>query len=86
MRRHISDTASYGDLSCNSRLCSVLEPVMRELLADIRTGRFAEAWIAEGHAGQPRYQAMCAEEAASAIEAAGERVRELPKWSDDHGG
>ncbi len=31
---------------------------MREILEEIRSGRFAEEWIAENEAGRPRFEAL----------------------------
>jgi ketol-acid reductoisomerase len=62
LRRGISGTALYGDLTRGPRVIG--EPsraAMRELLAEVRSGEFAREWLAEAAAGKPTLQRLLAE-------------------------
>ena len=54
LRRGISGTALYGDLTRGPRVVNeTSRAAMRELLAEIRSGAFAREWLAEVAAGKP---------------------------------
>jgi ketol-acid reductoisomerase len=76
MRRSISDTAEYGDLT-RGRLV-VDEHVrarMRHLLGEIRCGNFAREWIAEMEAGEPHLDQLRRGAADQPIEHVGRELR-----------
>ena len=76
MRYSISDTAEYGDYVAGPRIVDDrTRATMRQLLAEIRDGSFAEAWIAENRTGRPNFTAMRALEARHGIEEVGRRLR-----------
>jgi len=50
---------------------------MRELLADIRSGAFAEEWIAEMDTGEPRLTELRAQAADLQLEHVGTELRAL---------
>jgi ketol-acid reductoisomerase len=53
LRRSISGTALYGDLSVGEKVVGASgRAAMRESLAEIRSGAFAEAWLAESAGGR----------------------------------
>jgi len=59
MRFSISDTAEYGDLTRGPRIVTdETRAEMRRILAEIKSGAFAEEWIAENRAGRPKYKAL----------------------------
>ncbi|MHB1536809.1 MAG: ketol-acid reductoisomerase [Acidimicrobiales bacterium] len=59
MRYSISTTAEYGDLTRGPRIVNDgTRAEMRKILEEIRSGAFAEEWIAENKAGLPRYRAL----------------------------
>ena len=59
MRYSISDTAEYGDLTRGPRVINeAVRAEMQTILDEIRSGAFAEEWIAENRAGRPRFQAL----------------------------
>jgi ketol-acid reductoisomerase len=75
MRRGISSTALYGDLTRGPRVIG--EPAraaMREILEEIRSGAFAREWKAEVAAGAPRTRAAVEASAAHPIESARARA------------
>jgi ketol-acid reductoisomerase len=54
MRRGISGTALYGDLTRGPRVIDAgSRAALRELLGEIRSGAFAREWLAEVAAGRP---------------------------------
>lgn len=78
MRKRISGTAAYGGLTRGPRLVTQqVREAMRTILAEIRTGRFAEEWIAECRNDVGRLAAALKREAEHPCEAAGRLVRGL---------
>ena len=77
MRYSISDTAEYGDYVAGPRIVDErTRSAMRQLLAEIRDGSFADAWIAENRDGRPNFTAMRQRESRHGIEEVGRRLRE----------
>ena len=59
MRYSISDTAEYGDVTRGPRVINeAVRAEMQKILDDIRSGAFAEEWIAENGAGRPKFEAL----------------------------
>lgn len=78
MRRAISNTARYGDLTRGPRVIDEgVKARMRQVLAEVQSGAFAAEWIAEHGAGLPRLSALAAQAEAHPIEAVGARLRAL---------
>ena len=81
MRRSISSTAAFGDATRGPR---VIGPesrrAMREMLAEIRAGRFAVELDREMGAGAPTLAAWREAAEAHPIEAVGARIRALMPW------
>jgi ketol-acid reductoisomerase len=81
MRWSISDTAEYGDYTRGPRVVtSETKAEMRRILDEIRSGQFAEEWVAEDDAGRPTYTKLAEEGAAHPIEEVGARLRGLMSW------
>ena len=78
MRYSISNTAEYGDYTAGPRLIdeSVRER-MREILADIQSGKFAKEWVLENQAGRSSFLAMRRREAELPVERIGAELRAL---------
>jgi ketol-acid reductoisomerase len=83
MRRSISSTAAFGDATRGPR---VIGPesrrAMREMLAEIRDGRFAVELDREMAAGAPTLAVWRAAAEAHPIERVGARIRALMPWLD----
>ncbi|HSH60471.1 MAG TPA: ketol-acid reductoisomerase [Acidimicrobiales bacterium] len=78
MRYSISDTAEYGDLTRGPRIISpAVREEMARILEEIRSGEFAEEWIAENRAGRPRYKELRAKGAEHPIEKVGAELRQM---------
>ncbi|MDA8279531.1 MAG: ketol-acid reductoisomerase [Actinomycetota bacterium] len=76
MRFSISDTAEYGDLTRGPRVIDDhVRATMRTVLDEIRSGAFAEEWIAENRAGRGRFEELRRAGAAHPIEKIGEELR-----------
>lgn len=78
MRESISNTAEYGDYTTGKKIVTKKSREnMKEVLEDIRNGRFAKDFILEGQAGYPILKTMrnrCKEEK---IEVVGNELREM---------
>jgi ketol-acid reductoisomerase len=84
MRHSISDTAEYGDLTRGGRVISpAVRAEMRRLLADIRSGAFAQEWIAECRAGAPRFNELRRQAREHQIEQVGARLRAMMPWTEE---
>jgi ketol-acid reductoisomerase len=78
MRYSISNTAEYGDYTAGPRLIDEgVREKMREILADIQSGRFAKDWVLENQAGGAGFLAMRRREAESQVERVGAQLRAL---------
>ncbi|HKH03540.1 MAG TPA: ketol-acid reductoisomerase [Acidimicrobiales bacterium] len=81
MRYSISDTAEYGDLTRGPRVINdAVKAEMKAILGEIRSGRFAEEWIAESESGRPNYERLREAGKAHPIEAVGEELRGMMPW------
>jgi ketol-acid reductoisomerase len=78
MRYSISNTAEYGDYTAGPRLIDEeVKERMREILADIQSGKFAKDWVLENGAGGASFLAMRRREAESRVEKVGAELRAL---------
>ncbi len=83
MHRYISETAQYGDLTRGPRIVNdETRARMREILAEIRDGRFAREWVDEYRAGNPRYRALKTQDLDRPIERVGAELRARMPWLD----
>ncbi|MFP4135889.1 MAG: ketol-acid reductoisomerase [Candidatus Acetothermia bacterium] len=78
MRRSISDTAEYGDLTRGERVIGEeSRQAMKELLEEIQSGEFAREWISENQANRPQFSRLQEADEKHEIEEVGRRLREL---------
>jgi ketol-acid reductoisomerase len=78
MRYSISNTAEYGDYTAGPRLIDEgVKQRMREILADIQSGKFAKEWVLENEAGGASFLAMRRREAELRVEKVGAELRAL---------
>ena len=76
MRYSISDTAEYGDLTRGPRIVDAhVREEMGRILAEIRSGAFAEEFIGDIKAGGPRMKELREKAKGSQIEAVGKELR-----------
>ncbi|MHB8263744.1 MAG: ketol-acid reductoisomerase [Acidimicrobiales bacterium] len=78
MRYSVSDTAEYGDMTRGPRVIDDhVRQTMRQILDDIRSGKFAEEWIAENKVGRPKFNELRRKAAEAPIEKVGEELRAM---------
>ena len=78
MRYSVSDTAEYGDITRGPRIVTdQTRAAMRQILAEIQSGQFAEEWMAEVAAGTPNLLASRRALAEHQIELVGKDLRNM---------
>src|SRR5216684_2583812 len=78
MRYSVSDTAEQGDYSAGPRIITKqTREEMRKILAEIRNGSFAKAWIEENEKGCPNFLATRHREQSLPIEQLGPKLRAM---------
>ncbi|MFO7168256.1 MAG: ketol-acid reductoisomerase [Chloroflexota bacterium] len=78
MRYSVSDTAEWGDYTAGQKIITdETRKAMRQILADIQGGAFAEDWIEENHNGRPRFNAYRAKDIDHPIEVIGRELRRM---------
>ena len=81
MRYSISDTAEWGDYLSGPRIVDEgVRQRMRQVLAEIQDGTFAEEWLGEAEAGFPHFLAMRREARGSELERVGRELRPMMPW------
>jgi len=81
MRKWISDTAKYGDVTRGPRVIDdYVRDSMWEILDEIQTGEFAKEWILENMVGRPVFNALLKRDEEHLIEKVGARLREMMPW------
>jgi len=81
MRRSVSETARYGDITRGPRIideCAREE--MQNVLAEIQDGTFAREWILENQAGRPMFNALLRQDEQHMIEDVGAELRKMMPW------
>src|SRR5512135_2034659 len=59
MRYSVSNTAEYGDMTRGKRVIGPeARAAMKQILADIQSGKFANEWISEYRAGLPHFREL----------------------------
>jgi ketol-acid reductoisomerase len=81
MRYSISNTAEYGDLTRGKRIIGPeVKARMKEVLAEIQSGQFADEWLAEAESGKENFNRMIETEKKHQIEEVGAQLRGLMPW------
>jgi ketol-acid reductoisomerase len=81
MRYSISNTAEYGDMTRGKRVVGpASRQAMKDLLADIQSGKFANEWIAEYRAGLPHFRELRKEAEKHQLEDVGRKLRAFMPW------
>ncbi len=84
MRYSISNTAEYGDYITQKKLITKeTKEKMKEILDDIRSGKFAKDWILENQAGQPSFRAVRNSMKKLELEKVGKNIRNMMPWLED---
>jgi ketol-acid reductoisomerase len=78
MRYSVSDTAEYGDYVAGPRVIGPeARAAMQQLLADVKSGAFADRWIAENRNGRPEFNAERRKDIDHQIERVGRELRRM---------
>jgi ketol-acid reductoisomerase len=78
MRYSISDTAEHGDYTAGPRLITqATRNEMKKLLAEIKDGSFAKAWVEENEKGCPNFLAKRKQEQHMLLEQLGPKLRAM---------
>ena len=81
MRYSVSNTAEYGDLTRGRRIVGDgARKVMKEILAEIQSGKFADEWMAEHRSGSARFNELRQASRSHPIEKVGEQLRSMMPW------
>lgn len=81
MRRGVSNTACYGDLSRGPRIITQkTRKEMKKILKEIVKGKFAKEWIAENEQGRPRFNKLIQDGDNHPIEKVGKQLRDMIPW------
>lgn len=81
MRRKVSDTAEYGDLTRGPRIVtSKTRAEMQKILKEIQTGKFAKEWMAENKNGRKHFLALRKAGDVHPIEKVGQKLRAMMSW------
>lgn len=77
----VSNTAEYGTYVSGGRVIDArVKKNMKRILADIRTGQFAQKWVLDNQAGQPEFKARRRLTAAHQSEEVGAKLRDMMPW------
>ena len=80
-RWSVSDTAEYGDYVSGPRVVDPrVKENMQEVLADIKSGAFAQRFMDDQEAGGPEFIALREKGEKHPIEAVGRQLRKLMSW------
>ena len=74
----VSDTAEHGGYTSENRVVTeATKAEFRKILAEIRSGQFAQKWIADNQAGRPEFERERARRQELPIEKVGQTLRAL---------
>jgi len=83
MRHSVSDTAEHGDYTGGPRIVTAeTKKAMAAMLAEIQSGAYAKAWIAENETGRRSFDATRREERSHQIEDVGKKLRGMMSFLD----
>jgi ketol-acid reductoisomerase len=82
MRFSVSDTAEYGDYVSGPRVTEGAKAAMKDVLADIQSGSFAQRWIDEYDSGGEQFQRYRERDRDHQIEQVGAELRSKMPFID----
>ena len=81
MRRGVSNTACYGDITRGPRIITErTRKAMAKMLKEIKTGKFAREWIKENETGRANWTALLKKGDEHKIEKVGQDLRKMMPW------
>ncbi|MBN1872446.1 MAG: ketol-acid reductoisomerase [Candidatus Omnitrophica bacterium] len=81
MRKRVSDTAEYGDLTRGKRIINEsVRDEMKKILSEIQSGKFAQEWIKENEKGRPVFNELRKKDDSHLVEKTGMKLRQMMPW------
>ena len=81
MRRGVSHTACWGDISRGKRIITdKTRKAMQKMLKEIVSGKFAREWIRENEEGRPNFNKLLKDGDNHPIEKVGQDLRKMMPW------
>ena len=81
MRKRVSDTAEYGDLTRGKRIITErTRKEMKKILKEVRSGKFAREWIKENENGRPEFNKLRKADDTHPVEVIGKQLRGMMDW------
>ncbi len=81
MRKRVSDTAEYGDMTRGPRIVNArTRAEMQKILKEIQNGKFAKEWMAENKSGRKNFLKMRKAGEGHLVEKVGARLRAMMSW------
>lgn len=81
MHEFVSETAKFGDLTRGPRVVDEhVRENMKQVLAEIRNGKFAKEWVDEYQSGRKRYSELLDRDMNHPIEKVGKELRAKMSW------
>jgi len=81
MNYSVSNTAEFGDMTRGNRVVGEgTRAAMKQILADIQSGKFANEWIAEYRAGLPNFKRLRKVAEDHPVEEVGRKLRSFMPW------
>lgn len=81
MRRCVSNTACYGDLTRGKKIVTErTRKTMEKMLKEIKTGKFAREWIKENETGRCNFNNLLKQGDEHQIEKVGKSLRDMMPW------
>ena len=81
MMKAVSNTAEYGGRTRGKWIVNDrARKTMREILADVKSGKFAKEWINECRTGAKKFKALRRKARNHPIEKIGPKLRKMMKW------
>lgn len=81
MRRGVSNTACYGDITRGPRVITErTRKAMQKMLKEIKSGKFAREWIKENETGRANWNALMKKGDEHPIEKVGQSLRNMMPW------
>ncbi|MDD5618723.1 MAG: ketol-acid reductoisomerase [Candidatus Omnitrophica bacterium] len=81
MRRRVSNTACYGDLTRGPMIVNQkTRKIMKKILKEIKSGKFAREWIKENETGRANFDKLLKQGDEHQIERVGKQLRDMMPW------
>ena len=81
MRKRVSDTAEYGDVTRGKRVITErTRKEMKKILKEIQSGKFAREWIRENENNRPEFNKLRKQDETHPVEVTGKKLRGMMDW------